>query len=79
MVRSAATPRVSNHEAMICRRSPTHEMVPSAAANVIMQMASVTGKRSVPGHVPPDFREVGLAGTGFMDELAVEHHHQTIR
>ena len=35
--------------------------------------------RSVPRHVPADLGEVGLAGAGLVDELAVEHHHQAIR
>src|SRR5713226_1804575 len=35
--------------------------------------------RSVPRHVPSDFREVGFAGAGFIVQLAVKHHHQTIR
>jgi hypothetical protein len=33
----------------------------------------------MPGHVPPDFGEVGFAGARFIDELAVKHHHQAIR
>ena len=31
------------------------------------------------GHMPPDFGEIGFARACFMDELAVEHHDQTIR
>ena len=31
------------------------------------------------GHVSPDFGEIGFAGARFMNELAVEHHDQTIR
>ena len=33
----------------------------------------------MPCHMPSDLGEIGLAGAGFMDELAVEHHHQTVR
>ena len=33
----------------------------------------------MPRHVPSDYREVGLAGAGFIDEFAVKHHHQAIR
>src|SRR5438552_3435144 len=33
----------------------------------------------MPRHMPPDLGEIGLAGAGLVDELAVEHHHQTIR
>ena len=33
----------------------------------------------MPGHVPADLGEIGFAGAGFIDELAVEHHDQTIR
>ena len=33
----------------------------------------------MPGHMPPDLGEIGLARACFMDELAVEHHDQTIR
>ena len=29
--------------------------------------------------MPSDLGEIGLAGAGFMDKLAVEHHDQTIR
>jgi hypothetical protein len=29
--------------------------------------------------MPPDDGEIGLAGTGFVDELAVEHHNQAVR
>src|ERR1700676_1114487 len=34
---------------------------------------------SVPRHVPPDLGEVGFAGAGLIDQLAVEHHEQAIR
>ena len=36
-------------------------------------------RRSMPRHMAADFGEIGFAGAGFIDELAVEHHDQAIR
>jgi hypothetical protein len=83
MMRSAATPRSSNHEAMRYASVIQLRSFPLSATDcAIMQTAAVIDKPasgSVPRHVPPDFGEVGFAGAGLIDELAVKHHHQTIR
>src|SRR5215212_5326996 len=43
------------------------------------EISAIKTLQLVPRHMPPDFGQVSLAGAGFVDELAVEHHHQTIR
>src|SRR4029077_11873109 len=62
-------------------------LIAAPTASSIMQMADAAGKRtpselqasSMSRHVPTDLGEIGLAGARFIDEFAVEHHHEPVR